>query len=240
MNYKEIKGIKHFIYTIEEWESKYPESTLVSWRIGQEGNWVLTDDNHVVQILKRAKYNNTEIVRCITGTFNVNRDIRMGSAIPDNIYSFSKYKVAENFKNREKLTNNEFLFAQYVVNTQDAVSSYLKAYKTNNKDYARKRSSELLRSERVRKMVSKEIQDIMESEGVSKHYMIQVFKQIADLAERDNDKLRAVENLAKIAGLYETEKKSEQLTVFAGFTDEQMKAISNGKQKPILTAKKNS
>jgi len=240
MNYKEIKGIKHFIYTIEEWESKYPESTLVSWRIGQEGNWVLTDDNHVVQILKRAKYNNTEIVRCITGTFNVNRDIRMGSAIPDNIYSFSKYKVAENFRNREKLTNNEFLFAQYVVNTQDAVSSYLKAYKTNNKDYARKRSSELLRSERVRKMVSKEIQDIMESEGVSKHYMIQVFKQIADLAERDNDKLRAVENLAKIAGLYETEKKSEQLTVFAGFTDEQMKAISNGKQKPILTAKKNS
>ena len=240
MNYKEIKGKKHFIYTIEEWESKYPESKLVSWRIGQEGNWVLTDDNHVVQILKRAKYNNTEIVRCITGTFNVNRDIRMGSAIPDNIYSFSKYKVAENFRNREKLTNNEFLFAQYIANDQDAVSSYLKAYKTNNKDYARKRSSELLRSERVRKMVSKEIQDIMESEGVSKHYMIQVFKQIADLAERDNDKLRAVENLAKIAGLYETEKKSEQLTVFAGFTDEQMKAISNGQQKPILTAKKDS
>ena len=240
MNYKEIKGKKHFIYTIEEWESKYPESTLVSWRIGQEGNWVLTDDNHVVQILKRAKYNNTEIVRCITGTFNVNRDIRMGSEIPDNIYSFSKYKVAENFKNREKLTNNEFLFAQYIASGQDTVSSYLKAYKTNNKNYARKRANELLRSERVRKMVSKEIKDILESEGVSNNYMIQVFKQVADLAERDNDKLRAVENLAKIAGLYETEKKSEQLTVFAGFTDEQMKAISNGQQKPILTAKKDS
>ena len=240
MNYKEIKGKKHFIYTIEEWESKYPESKLVSWRIGQEGNWVLTDDNHVVQILKRAKYNNTEIVRCITGTFNVNRDIRMGSAIPDNIYSFSKYKVAENFKNRKKATNDEFLFAQYIASGQDTVSSYLKAYKTNNKNYARKRANELLRSERVRKMVSKEIKDILESEGVSNNYMIQVFKQVADLAERDNDKLRAVENLAKIAGLYETEKKSEQLTVFAGFTDEQMKAISNGQQKPILTAKKDS
>ena len=240
MDYKEIKGKKHFIYTIEEWESKYPESTLVSWRIGQEGNWVLTDDNHVVQILKRAKYNNTEIVRCITGTFNVNRDIRMGSAIPDNIYSFSKYKVAENFKNRKKATNDEFLFAQYIASGQDTVSSYLKAYKTNNKNYARKRANELLRSERVRKMVSKEIKDILESEGVSNNYMIQVFKQVADLAERDNDKLRAVENLAKIAGLYETEKKSEQLTVFAGFTDEQMKAISNGQQKPILTAKKDS
>ena len=240
MNYKEIKGKKHFIYTIEEWESKYPESTLVSWRIGQEGNWVLTDDNHVVQILKRAKYNNTEIVRCITGTFNVNRDIRMGSEIPDNIYSFSKYKVAENFKNRKKATNDEFLFAQYIASGQDTVSSYLKAYKTNNKDYARKRANALLRSERVRKMVSKEIKDILENEGVSNNYMIQVFKQVADLAERDNDKLRAVENLAKIAGLYETEKKSEQLTVFAGFTDEQMKAISNGQQKPILTAKKDS
>ena len=240
MDYKEIKGKKHFIYTIEEWESKYPESTLVSWRIGQEGNWVLTDDNHVVQILKRAKYNNTEIVRCITGTFNVNRNIRMGSAIPDNIYSFSKYKVAENFKNRKKATNDEFLFAQYIASGQDTVSSYLKAYKTNNKNYARKRANELLRSERVRKMVSKEIKDILENEGGSNNYMIQVFKQVADLAERDNDKLRAVENLAKIAGLYETEKKSEQLTVFAGFTDEQMKAISSGQQKPILTAKKDS
>ena len=240
MNYKVIKGIKHFIYTIEEWESKYPESKLVSWRIGQEGNWVLTDDNHVVQILKRAKYNNTEIVRCITGTYNVNRDIRMGSDIPENIYSFSKYRVDDNFKNREKATKDEFLFAQYIARGEDTVQSYLKAYKTNNKDYARKRANELLRSERVRKMVSKEIKDILDGEGVTPNYIIQVFKQVCDLADRDTDRLRALENLAKIAGLFEVEKKSEQLTVFAGFTDEQMKAISNGQQKTLLSAKKDS
>ena len=86
----------------------------------------------------------------------------------------------------------------------------------------------------------KEIKEILDGEGVTPGYIIQVFKQVCDLADKDGDRLRALENLAKIAGLFETEKKSEQLTVFAGFTDEQMKAISDGQSKKLTTTKQKS
>ena len=73
------------------------------------------------------------------------------------------------------------------------------------------------------------------------HYewIIGRYKTIADLADRDSDKLRSLESLTKIAGLFDmNEKKTEQLTVFAGFTDKQMEAIKGGKTKVIAEAKR--
>ena len=60
---------------------------------------------------------------------------------------------------------------------------------------------------------------------------------IADLSDRDSDKLRSLDALSKMAGLFETEKKQEQLTVFQGFTPEQMEALS-GKSETKLIAHK--
>ena len=64
------------------------------------------------------------------------------------------------------------------------------------------------------------------------------YKDIADLAERDSDKLRSLESLTKIAGLFDTEKKQEQLTVWTGFTPEQLEAINGGNTKVIAHAEK--
>ena len=240
MNFKEIKGVKHFVYSLTEWETKHPESKLESWRVGQEGDWVLTDDEHVVQILKKVKYNNISIVRCVTGTYDINGSELMMSEIPENIYSFSKKDKYKTVKNRKKVNTKEFLFAQYVARGVDITDSYIKAFDTDNKDYAKLKAQQLMRTERIKKVVSEEIRDILDSEGVTPNYIIQVFKQVTDLADKDGDRLRALESLAKISGLFETEKKSEQLTVFAGFTDEQLKAISNGQSKKLAAAKKES
>ena len=240
MNFKEIKDVKHFIYSLTEWELKYPDSKIESWRVGQEGDWVLTDDDNVVQILKKARYGKVDVVRCITGTYDIDSREPMTSDIPENIYSFSRQSVYKSFKNRKNVNSKEFLFAQYIARGVDVTKSYLKAFDTKKEPYAKKRAYELMKSERVRKMVSKEIKDILDSEGVTPNYIIQVFKQVTDLAERDGDRLRALESLAKISGLFETESKSEQLTVFAGFTDEQIKAISDGQSKKLINASKKS
>ena len=40
-----------------------------------------------------------------------------------------------------------------------------------------------------------------------------------------------------MAGLFDTEKKQEQLTVFTGFTPEQMEAISGGKETKLVAHK---
>ena len=114
MDFKDIKGKRHYVYSLTEWEIKYPESRLESWKVGLEGDWVLTDDNHVVQILKRANYGGMEVVRCIVGTYNVGRDIKMTSEIPDNIYSFSTEGIHDRFLNKKKPSTKEFLFAKYI------------------------------------------------------------------------------------------------------------------------------
>ena len=79
-------------------------------------------------------------------------------------------------------------------------------------------------------MVTEEIKAILEEEGVTPDYIIGRYKDIADMGERDGDRLRSLDSLAKISGLFDTEKKSEQLTVWSGFTPEQLEKIKNGQE----------
>ena len=53
------------------------------------------------------------------------------------------------------------------------------------------------------------------------------YKDIADISERDSDRLRSLDALAKISGLFDTDKKQEQLTVWSGFSPEQLEAIKS-------------
>jgi hypothetical protein len=121
------------------------------------------------------------------------------------------------------------LFARYVALGEDAVSSYIKTYKTENKEYAKSRSTQLLKTERVQKMVKEEVKQILEDEGVSANYIIQRFKQVADIADNDGYVLRSLESLAKIAGLFDTGSEKQQLTVWGGFSPEQLKSVKNEK-----------
>ena len=79
-------------------------------------------------------------------------------------------------------------------------------------------------------MIKDEIKKCLEAEGVTPEWIIGRYKTIADVADRDTDRLRSLESLSKIAGMFDTaEKKTEQLTVFAGFTPEQLEEVKNGK-----------
>ena len=54
--FKNIKGKTHWLYTTENFVRKYglDVNTLNNWRSGKQGEWVLTDDSYVVQVLKRG------------------------------------------------------------------------------------------------------------------------------------------------------------------------------------------
>ena len=83
-------------------------------------------------------------------------------------------------------------------------------------------------------MVKEEIKKILEEEGVTPEWIIGRYRDIADLSDRDTDKLRSLESLSKIAGLFDTDKKQEQLTVFQGFTPKQLEALQNGKETNVI------
>ena len=227
MDLKTIKGKKHYIYdSEEEFHIYHPDyKNIKKWRDGREFDWVFTDDNCVVQILKRAVLkshtNRKEVyVRTICGQRIIRDKRSLIGEISSNIYTFARKSP-----DKKKLSSREILFAKYVSSGVDVIDSYKKAFPTNNHEYAKKRSRELISTTRIQNMVKEEVQQALNGVGVTSEYLIERFKDIADLSERDTDKLRSLESLAKIAGLFESNTDREQLTVWTGFTPEQLNSI---------------
>ena len=234
MDFKTIKGNKHYLYdSTKEFYAHNPEIVVRSnWRDGDEGEWVLTDDNHVCQLLKIFKVGKNECVRTVCGTFSRNnkkRDMLGEDGIAEHIYSFSgKYTTAD-----EKPDNQtHFLVAKYIARGYDVIDAFKKAYPdAKSEDYIKSQASKLLKKESIQQMVKEEIREILDEEGVTPQYLIRGYKQVADLSERDADRLRSLDSLSKMSGLFDTqEKKTEELTVWAGFSPEQLEALKSDKE----------
>ena len=127
------------------------------------------------------------------------------------------------------------IFARYVASGENALAAYKKAYPmAKNENYIKKKSNFLLQKEEIRSMVKEEIQKILNEEGVTPEWIIGKYRDIVALSDSDSNKLRSLESLTKIAGLFDTEKKQEQLTVFQGFTPKQLEALQGGKETNML------
>ena len=239
MDYKEIKGKFHYLFDdLKEFKANHPDITPErNWREGLEGEWVFTDDMNICQILKIYYLKDIKgeksqkVVRTVCGSFVCSRkNTRMlgSEGVAENIYRFSG-------KNRNNKLPNERIFARYVAAGVGVTQAYKMTYpKAESKNYIKTAAQQLMKQEKVQNMVTEEIKAILEEEGVTPAYIIGRYKDIADISERDGDRLRSLDSLAKIAGLFDTEKKSEQLTVWAGFTPEQLENIKNGQEAQLI------
>mgnify|MGYP003147832243 CR=1 FL=1 len=222
-----------------------------NWRHGEEGEWVFTDDGYVCQILRKLDIAESDsksvpCVRTVCGTFiatDMKKEMLGGNGIAENIYTFSGTNSGkERFKTRSR-TSKELLFARYVANGVDSIDAYKRVYPdAKSRRYIKHRTESLLKTETIQKMVKQEIRTILEGEGVTPEWIIERYKTIADLAESDNAKLRSLESLSKIAGLYATdETKSEQVTIWAGFSPEQLEEVKkHGNPEIVAHAEKTS
>ena len=251
MDFKEIKNTKHYIYDNKE-EFRITNPSLPvrhNWRHGNEGEWVFTDDGFVCQILRKLDISDkngkeTICIRTLCGTFvakDTKREMLGEDGIADNIYTFSgNFKAAEEYRTRKR-NSRELLFARYVASGMGAVKAYKLAYpESRASNYIKKRTDKLLKTETIQKMVSQEIKALLEKNDATPEYIIERYKTISDLAERDTDKLAALRDLAKMAGLFNTEdKKSEQVTIWAGFSPEQLEEVKkHGEPELIAHAEK--
>ena len=247
MDLKTINKINHYLYdNLEEFRAfGYNEVVASSWRKGNEGDWVYTDDGYICQILKKSKVSHPgyktlrTMIRTICGSFiceQKSHKMLGDKGIAEDIYSFSGNSKAKiSYAKDRKMNNREFLFARYIASGTDTVDAYKKAYPMAvNNNYIRKKSNFLLQKEEIRTMVKEETKKILEEEGVTAEWIIAKYRDIVDLSERDTDKLRSLESLTKISGLFDTDTKQEQLTVFQGFTPKQLEALQGGKETNML------
>jgi hypothetical protein len=202
----------------------------------------------ICQILKRSRLSHPgykkprTLIRTVCGSFIVEQkthEMLGDNGIAENIYAFSgNYNSIYDRQNNRKLNNREFLFAQYVAVGENKISAFKKAYpKAKDKNYIKQKSSTLLKKKEIRTMVTEEKNKILEEVGATPKFVIERLMTIADVSDRDSDRLNALRDLGKMIGLFDSEKKQEQLTVWAGFSDEQMEALK-GEQKAKLLAHK--
>ena len=240
MDFKTIKGVNHYLYdNNNEFKVFKPDSYVVgNWRKAQEGEWAFTDDNYICQILKKGFIAGKPFVRTVCGTYfikSTKRKMLGEEGIAECIYSFAGTYDAQRQYAKNKMNGKEFMFAQYVAQGIEVVEAFKRAYPSaKSESYIKTKSQQILKKEKVQQMVKEEIKNILEEEGVTPEWLIGRYKDIATLAERHGDKLRSLESLSKIAGLFDTEKKQEQLTVWAGFSPEQMEAIKSGEKTKLI------
>jgi len=257
MDFKEIKNTKHYLYDNKEEFEVYVPSGVVrhNWRHGEEGEWVYTDDGFVCQILRKSTLKNESgkkkaYVRTVCGTFLVdrkNKEMLGEEGIAENIYTMSGTNHSrDNYRNRGD-ASKELLFARYVATKiaksepVDPIEAYKNAYPdAKAESYIKRKSTKLLKTERIDKMIKQEVREILDEEGVTNNYLIGGYKTLADGGETDNAKLKALDSLAKISGLFETDSKtSEQVTVWAGFSPEQLEEVKkHGKPEIVAHAEK--
>ena len=250
MDFKEIKNTKHYIYDSKEEFAIYSPDIPIrhNWRHGDEGEWVYTDDGFVCKILRKTKIKHigksATCIRTVCGTFlanDKNKEMLGEDGIAENIYTFSGTNVSQRDFNKRGRNSRELLFAKYVASGLGAIESYKRAYPdARSSNYIKNRTDKLLKTETIRKMIDKQIEEILTEEGVTPNWLIERYKTIADLAESDTAKLRSLDSLARISGLFDlNEKKSEQVTIWAGFSPEQLEEVKkNGQPELIAHAEK--
>lgn len=242
MESRKIKNKEHFVYnSIEEWKDIHPDESLVSdWREGKEGEWVMSDDGNVVQLLKVSrkishpsdsknyKYANGW-VRTIVGTFLLHKNTEMDTDFDahPNRYTFSKNIKDTNsrIKDRKNVTRKEKLFATNVATGMGAVRSYMDAYGELNQNKATKKATVLLKQERVMKEVEKSVMDVAKELGVDHEYIFKSLKLLAETSADENIALQSLKEMGKAIGtLGGGVKKIEKGVVglFSGFTPEQL------------------
>ena len=247
MDFKTIKNTKHYLFDdLEELRAfGFDCEVKYGWRQGNEGDWVFTDDGYICQLLKKskiayaAKTKERTMVRTVCGSFIVEQEsheILGENGVAENIYTFSgNYNAKYSLSKDRKMNSREFMFARYIASGEDAISAYKKAYPmAEDKSYIKKKTNILLKKEEIRKMVKDEIKKILSEEGVTPEWIIGKYRDIAELSDRDTDRLRSLESLSKISGMFDTETKQEQLTVFQGFTPKQLEALQGGKETNML------
>ena len=249
MESQTIKGVHHYVFdSVEEFKEHYkkilPRTPEIkdNWRFAKEKDWVLSDDNRIVQLLKvsnsvkhhgdRKNYKFARgWVRTIVGTF-INRDntfMDTDFSSHANRYTFSKTikNPSSRVRKRTKPTNKEKEFATNVVVGMGAVKAYMKAFEEENRGNAKRKAAVLLKQERIMKEIDRTALEVAKQLGIDHEYILQKLKDLVDYSEDDNIQLQSVKELGKALGTLGHTTKQKEIGVvgmFQGFSPKELQS----------------
>ena len=146
-----------------------------------------------------------------------------------NIYSFGGTLSSEEvLETRKDLNSKERLFILNLAKGMDPKVAYMKVYPTNNPGYANVKAAQLIKTERVNTAMKEELKPVCEELGIDPKAVLTGIKLMAQTAEKDADKLKALFKLSDILDLEDkTTTNVQQISgaVFQGFSKEQLENV---------------
>ena len=239
MRFYKVNNIEHRVYDPDD--PVVELDVVANWREGKVGEWVKTDDDCIIQILRRGamvapkgKSRKKEYVGTCTGTFLVSKTVKMDSSRRINIYSFGGNKKSDDIlEDRDVLTKNEELFVTYLASGIDAGIAYMRAYPTKNPHYASMKAGKLIKTQRIRTAMKEELKPICEELEIDEKSVLKGIKDEADTADRADTRLKALFKLADILDLEDkNQTKVTQISgaVFKGFMGEDIEKVTRPKE----------
>ena len=236
MRLYKVNRISHTVF--DELE-EVPEDIhyLRDWREGQVGDWVLSDGDCVIQILRRGsmlktkgKSRTREYVGTATGTFIISKAKKMDTSRRINIYSFGgDIHTDDRLDSREDLNSREELFIHYwLKENMTPQQAYLKAFPTNNPSYANMKAGKLIKTERVSTAMKEELKPILEELKIDDKLVLSNIKALATEGSKEDTRLKALFKLSDILDLEDKTRTSVQQisgAVFQGFSNEQLQEV---------------
>ena len=232
MRYYKVNGVEHKVYDPED---QLPNGLIVigNWRDSRVNDWVKADDDCIIQVLRRGKMSQkygrnkvSEYVGTCTGTFPVKQNVKMDASRRANIYTFGGSKSSEDILlDRTTLTRHELIFVRFLASGLSPQEAYLKAYPTNNTNYASVKSAQLMRTERIYTAMKEELKPVCEELGIDPKSVLEDIQHTSKNAEKEDVRLRALFKLADILDLEDkNQTKITQVSgaLFQGFSPEQL------------------
>ncbi len=229
MEFQSIKNAIHYVFdTREEYDNHFlsqgiPAPKIVAnWKEAKELDWVMSDDDRIIQILRRGSMKNTVrspdknkhasyYVRTVVGSFVVSNNQKMDTDFSshEDRYNFGgKFRSwKERLLAREKNNKNEDAFVYFVAIIRDKPEvAYMKVYGTNNFIHAKRRAYVLMKLERIKLAIRQELKDIATTlEMDDKFHLEKVKEIIEDDEEKGNVRLSALQLSGKWTGMEEQE-----------------------------------
>ena len=239
MRHYRVNSIEHVVFDNSD-EVPGDVDYLYNWKHGHLGDWVVSDDGCIIQIIREGKMKKSKGVNrektylgTCTGTFVVSDSTKMDTSKREDIYSLGGRERNERVENKENLSSREHTFVQYLVSGMDPRKAYLKAFPTDDPHYAGLRAGQLIKTTRIKTAMKEELKPFMEELGIDEAYILKNIKSVVDSAQKDDTKLKALFKLADIMDMEDKNKTQiTQLTgaVFQGFSDKKLAEAERPKE----------
>jgi hypothetical protein len=223
---------------VYEPEDVLPKSLKVvkDWKNGHVGDWVKTDDECIIQVLRRGqmlrskgKSKIREYIGTCTGTFLIGPQVKMDTSKRTNIYSFGGNKSPYDILlDRTNLSKAEQVFVLYMSQGFKPQQAYLKAFPTKNIGYAKEKSVDLISTERIRTAMKEELKPVCKELGIDPKSVLKEIQIASKNSEKEDVRLRALFKLSDILDL--EDKNQTRITqisgaIFKGFNKEVLEEV---------------